>query len=152
MVRTLIATSLVAALPTLAQAGSYELFTCHTQEQGADVTIRFGVRHLENAKRAELVAVNANADEEGPIEVTSPGNKHPEYLSLEQLNGQGGDLRMGPQKLVLWGDGAGCVFVTFTLYKDSGYTKGGVEVREHCANPETKWYAPVHCTHETARD
>jgi hypothetical protein len=104
-----------------------DLFTCKVKENGQTVTVKFGVNTLSDAKKIRLVDVGAGEDE-GPVLVSPKWLKNKYMPSVSILNDQGGDVRLHPDYLKLFGDGDGYTYVDLVLYKNSGYTTGYLRV------------------------
>lgn len=104
--------------------------TCKVSEEfGAkrdDVKVEFLIANLGSLK-AKLVQHPKAEEEMGAILVT-PREINGIYPNMLNLNGQGGDLRVSRDKIMLFGDGDGYTFVDLVLFKDSGFQKGYVRV------------------------
>jgi hypothetical protein len=114
--------------------------TCPVIEKGKTVTVSFKINNLMQI-RVKPELVNAGQyEEEGPVQV-EPLITNGKYSALSALNDQGGDLRVGQDKLILFGDGAGYTFVDLVLFRNSGFKKGYVRVY----GSGDRWYRVINC-------
>ncbi len=106
-----------------------------------DVKVEFVISDLgqPNAQLKTHPQVN-NEDGYSPILVKIKG-KTEQSSNMENLNAQGGDLRVGNDRIRLFGDGDGYTFVDLVLFKNSGYKKGYVSV----SGSGDKFYQKLNC-------
>lgn len=81
-------------------------------------------------------------EETGEVFTTKSKNETISRL-VDTLNGQGGDLRIGNDRISFFGDSAGIDFAYFDLYKASGYTKGFVRIDFNFSHD--KDYSKLNC-------
>lgn len=121
---TLILSFLIASS---AMASNVSTITCKVKDEGVDLKVEFLVQDL-GTKNAELLKhPSLTEDDYGAILIT-PNEINDRMNSMDPLNEQGGDLRVGKDRIRLFGDSAGYTFVDLVLFKDSGYEKGYVRV------------------------
>lgn len=104
-------------------------------------TITFRMENL-GAADMDFVLIDADDDYSG---VFSTKSKNATIIQLvDTLNGQGGDLRVGTDRISFFGDSAGIDFAYLDLFKSSGYTKGFVRMEFNFG--EDKDYSKLSCT------
>lgn len=114
--------------------------TCPVKEDGKTVTVSFKIKNLMQTRMSPELVNLGQYEEAGPVQV-DPLITNGKYSALSALNEQGGDLRVGQDKLLLFGDGAGYTFVDLVLFRNSGFTKGYVRVY----GSGDKWYQVLNC-------
>lgn len=119
--------ALTCVLTTTAFAKSVSTITCSITEEKKKVKVEFLIQDL-GSKKAELIKhPKLSEDDYGAILVT-PKEINNRFSVMNTLNDQGGDLRVGEDRIRLFGDGDGYTFVDLVLFKDTGYQKGYVRV------------------------
>jgi hypothetical protein len=129
----------VAFAATAAMAQQFPVKTridCKIKVNGHLNTVAIGIKNL-GTEDAELLNLG-RTEEEGPI-LQGANNRE-----ITSMNDQGGAMGVDERTISFAGDGDGCTYVTITLYKNTGYTRGwasevGTEVPH--------WYTrDVRCT------
>ncbi len=115
-------------------------FTCELEKiPGQKVSFR-----IENLGKSNMsvLSLDQNDDYSG---IFSTKSKHVTIQNLvDTINGQGGDMRVGSDRISFFGDNAGVDFAYFDLFKSSGYTQGFVRMEFNFG--EEKSYSKVNCT------
>lgn len=119
--------SLLFLLSYNAFSADITTITCPVIEEHKKITVEFLIKDL-GTKKAELIKhPKLTEDDYGAI-LVHPQMIKDHFALMNTLNDQGGDLRVGPDRIRLFGDGDGYTFVDLVLFKESGYTKGYVRV------------------------
>jgi hypothetical protein len=114
-------------LATSAMASNVSTITCNVKDGNTDVKVEFLIQDL-GSKNAELISHPSLSEDDYGAILISPAEVDGHFSLPTTLNDQGGDLRVGKDRIRLFGDGDGYTFVDLVLFKDSGYTKGYVRV------------------------
>ena len=122
-----------------ALSGTVTTFTCELEKiPGQKVSFR-----LENLGKENVSVLSLDQnDEYSGIFSTKSKNATIQTL-VDTINGQGGDMRVGSDRISFFGDSAGVDFAYFDLFKSSGYTKGFVRMEFNFG--EEKSYSKVNC-------
>lgn len=121
-------------------AGKVTNFECRLDSNPKDV-ITF---RIENLGQKDMTVLSLDADDDySGIFATKSKNAKISQL-VDTINGQGGDMRIGSDRISFFGDSAGIDFAYFDLYKDSGYTRGFVRMEFDFGNDKS--YSKVSCT------
>ncbi|MFA6237632.1 MAG: hypothetical protein WC635_09930 [Bacteriovorax sp.] len=131
---------LVTSFSLFAKDAKISTITCMVKEpinktKTQNIKVEFLVKNLGSSK-AELVE-HPRASDYGAILVLPD-----EGTNMNNLNGQGGDLRIEGDTIRLFGDGDGYTFVDLVLTKKSNYEKGFVRV----SGSGDKFYTKISCT------
>ena len=98
---------------------------------------------MKDLGKPSMTFLNADADDDySPVFTTKSKNETIVRL-VDTLNGQGGDLRVGKDRISFFGDSAGIDFAYLDLFKSSGYQKGFVRIDFNFSND--KDYSKINC-------
>lgn len=121
-------------------SGTVTTFTCEL-EKFPGQKMSFRIEDLGKPNMSVL-SLDRNDDYSG---IFSTRSKDATIQQLvDTINGQGGDMRVGSDRISFFGDSAGVDFVYFDLFKASGYAKGFARMEFNFG--EEKSYSKVNCT------
>ena len=121
-------------------AASVTTFSCELDKfPGQKVSFR--IENLGSTSMSVL-SIDSEDDYSG---IFSTKSKNSDVIQMvDTINGQGGDMRVGSDRISFFGDSAGVDFVYFDLFKSSGYSKGFARMEFNFG--EDKSYSKVSCT------
>lgn len=115
-------------------------FTCKL-EKFPRSTITF---RMENLGAPGMTFLNQDPDDDYSAVFTTKSRNQDIIALVDTLNGQGGDLRIGEDRISFFGDAAGIDFAYLDLFKNSGYKKGFVRMEFDFGTD--KQYSKVSCS------
>ena len=129
-----------AALCSFSVMAKVSTFTCKLEKfPRASITFK-----MENLGKPGMTFLNQVPDDDySPVFTTKSRNETIVRL-VSTLNGQGGDLRIGNDRIRFFGDDSGIEFAYFDLFKNSGYKNGFVRMEFDFGTD--KQYSKVRCS------
>lgn len=130
----------VAVLCSFSALASVSTFTCKLEKYPrASFTFK-----MENLGKPGMTFLNADPDDDYSAVFTTRSRNQDIIALVDTLNGQGGDLRIGNDRISFFGDAAGIDFAYLDLFKNSGYKNGFVRMEFNFGND--KQYSKVRCS------
>lgn len=133
------ALSLIALMVATPSFAKVTTLNCEMEKYPKQI-ITFKMKDLGSAS---MTFLNADPDDDYSAVFTTTSEDETVIRIVDTLNGQGGDLRIGDDRISFFGDSAGIDFVYLDLFKNSGFKKGFVRTDMNFG--EEKDYTKISC-------